>query len=61
MRLVQMVSGSFPAWKRKKHWAGAPEGVAARAFYQRRGFVPGKLSVEFGSEVQEFVLDEVRP
>lgn len=34
-----------------------PEGIAARAFYQKLGFVPGKLTVEFGSEVQEFVLD----
>lgn len=33
------------------------EGAAARAFYQKLGFVPGKLTVEFGSEVQEFVLD----
>lgn len=36
---------------------GVPEGIAARAFYQRLGFVQGKLTVEFGSEVQEFVLD----
>ena len=35
---------------------GAPEGVAARAFYQRLGFVKGKLTEEFGSPVQEFVL-----
>ncbi len=36
---------------------GMPEGIAARAFYQKPGFVPGKLTVEFGSEVQELVLD----
>ena len=36
---------------------GISEGIAARAFYQKLGFVPGKLTVEFGSEVQEFVLD----
>lgn len=35
---------------------GVPEGVAARAFYQKLGFVPGKLTVKFGSEVQEFTL-----
>lgn len=35
---------------------GVPEGIAARAFYQKLGFLPGKLTVEFGSEVQEFVL-----
>ncbi len=34
---------------------GVPEGIAARAFYQKLGFVQGKLTVEFGSEVQEFV------
>lgn len=36
---------------------GVTEGIAARAFYQKLGFVPGKMTVEFGSEVQEFVLD----
>lgn len=36
---------------------GVPEGIAARAFYQKLGFVPDKLTVEFGSEVQELVLD----
>lgn len=36
---------------------GVPEGIAARAFYQKLGLVPGKLTVEFGSEVQKFVLD----
>lgn len=36
---------------------GVPEGVAARAFYQKLGFIPGKLTIEFGSPVQEFVLD----
>ena len=36
---------------------GVSEGVAARAFYQKLGFVPGRMTVEFGSEVQEFVMD----
>ena len=35
---------------------GVPEGEAARAFYQRMGFTPGKLTEKFGSPVQEFVL-----
>ena len=35
---------------------GAPEGTAARAFYKRLGFIEGKLTEEFGSPVQEFVL-----
>lgn len=26
---------------------GAPEGIAARAFYQKLGFAPGKLTVEY--------------
>lgn len=33
-----------------------PEGAAARAFYKSIGFIEGKLSEEFGSPVQEFVL-----
>lgn len=40
---------------------GAPESAAARAFYQKLGFVPGKLTVEFGSEVQEFLYFPHRP
>lgn len=36
---------------------GVPGGAAARAFYQKLGFVPGKMTVEFGSEVQEFVME----
>ena len=36
--------------------AGVPEGVAARAFYKRLGFSEGRLTEEFGSLVQEFVL-----
>lgn len=32
------------------------EGVPARAFYKRIGFVEGKLTEEFGSPVQEFVF-----
>lgn len=35
---------------------GVPEGVPARAFYKRIGFVEGKLTEEFGSPVQEFVF-----
>ena len=35
---------------------GVPEGRAARAFYRRMGFSEGRLTVEFGSPVQEFVL-----
>lgn len=35
---------------------GVPEGIAARAFYKRLGFVEGKLTEEFGSPVQEFIL-----
>ena len=35
---------------------GSPEGIAARAFYKHLGFVEGKLTEEFGSPVQEFVL-----
>lgn len=35
---------------------GVPEGVAARAFYKHLGFVEGRLTEEFGSPVQEFVL-----
>ena len=33
-----------------------PEGMAARVFYQRLGFVEGRLTEAFGSRVQEFVL-----
>ena len=35
---------------------GVPEGIAARAFYKRLGFVEGELTEEFGTPVQEFVL-----
>lgn len=35
---------------------GVPEGIAARAFYKRLGFIEGNLTEEFGSPVQEFVL-----
>ena len=34
----------------------APEGAAARAFYKRMGFAEGRLTEEFVSPVQEFVL-----
>ena len=35
---------------------GVPEGIAARAFYKHLGFIEGKLTEEFGSPVQEYVL-----
>lgn len=35
---------------------GEPAGIAARAFYKHLGFAEGKLTEEFGSPVQEFVL-----
>lgn len=40
---------------------GAPEGTAARAFYRKIGFIEGKLTEEFGSPVQEFVLRRQPP
>ncbi len=36
--------------------AEAHEGIPARKFYQRMGFTEGKLTEEFDSPVQEFVL-----
>ncbi len=36
--------------------ADVPEGIPARRFYKKMGFVEGKLTEEFGSPVQEFVL-----
>lgn len=39
---------------------GVPEGVAARAFYRRLGFVEGRLTEAFGSPVQEFVWKRSR-
>ncbi len=35
---------------------GVPEGVPARAFYKRMGFVEGEINEEFGSPVQVFTL-----
>ena len=35
---------------------GDPEGVAVRAFYKHLGFEEGRLTEEFGSPVQEFIL-----
>ncbi len=32
------------------------EGIPARRFYKRMGFTEGKLTEEFGSPVQEFIL-----
>ena len=40
--------------------AGVPEGIPARMFYKRMGFTQGKLTEEFGSPVQEFVLKRSR-
>ena len=37
---------------------GDPNGAAARAFYKRLGFSEGRLTEEFGSPVQEFVLEQ---
>lgn len=39
---------------------GVPEGCAARAFYRHLCFAEGKLTEEFGSPVQEFVLTRPR-
>lgn len=39
---------------------GVPEGRAARAFYRHLGFAEGRLTEEFGSPVQEFVLTRPR-
>ncbi len=36
--------------------ADVPEGIPARMFYKRMGFVEGKLTEEFGSPVQKFIL-----
>ncbi len=36
--------------------ADVPDGIPARMFYKRMGFVEGKLTEEFESPVQEFVL-----
>ncbi len=36
--------------------ADVPKGLPARMFYKKMGFVEGKLTEEFGSPVQEFVL-----
>lgn len=33
-----------------------PNGIAARAFYKRMGFLEGRLGEEFGYPVQEFIL-----
>ncbi len=36
--------------------ADVPEGIPARLFYKKMGFAEGKLTEEFGSPVQEFIL-----
>lgn len=36
--------------------AGSPNGAAVRAFYKQLGFLEGRLTEEFSSPVQEFVL-----
>ena len=38
------------------HVEGVPEGVAARCFYKKLGFIESEIKEEFGSLVQEFVL-----
>ncbi len=40
------------------HRADVPEGIPARMFYKKMGFAEGKLTEEFGSPVQEFVLKQ---
>lgn len=39
---------------------GASDGKAARAFYKHLGFSEGKITEEFGSLVQEFILKRSR-
>ncbi len=36
--------------------ADVSEGIPARKFYKKMGFIEGKLTEEFGSPVQEFIL-----
>ncbi len=36
--------------------ADVPKGLPARRFYKKMGFAEGKLTEEFGSPVQEFIL-----
>ena len=50
--LTGAIATTFTAYRE-----GVQEGIAARALYQKLGFVPGKMTVEFGSEVQEFVME----
>ena len=38
------------------HVEGVPEGVVARCFYKKLGFIESEIKEEFGSLVQEFVL-----
>lgn len=38
------------------HVEGVPEGVAARCFYKKLGFIESEIKEEFGSLVQKFVL-----
>lgn len=58
----QMVSYMLTCMDAKKevvvttYREGVPEGAAARAFYKGLGFAEGRLTEEFGSPVQEFVL-----
>ena len=35
---------------------GVPEGVAARCFYKKLGFIEDAIKEEFGSKVQKFIL-----
>lgn len=53
-----MLSRMDPEWEITvtTYREGNPAGTAARAFYKSLGFTEGKLTEEFGSPVQEFVL-----
>lgn len=40
------------------HVEGVPEGIPARRFYENLGFKEGVIKEEFGSLVQEFILEK---
>lgn len=57
--MLQLALSQIPAAKAvtvTTYREGDAEGEAARAFYSRLGFTPGRLTEEFGVGVQEFVL-----
>ncbi len=65
MDLVGKVKKSFPGLETEEaldehtvttYHAEVLEGIPARMFYKKMGFAKGKLTEEFGSPVQEFVL-----